>query len=424
MKIALLAALLVCCILRAQEPLSLTPEKAADVALSNNPAVTEAEGNLAAAEARLRQARAAYRPSVGFSGLAKAGLSGALNVLLPIGLANSPLFRNYAAGLFGDFTIVDFGRRRHAVRAEENRRTAAEADLERIRVGTALDARLAYLNLVEAERLEVVATEIVRAQENTVRQAQAFYEARLRSRVELELAKAALSAAVLREVEAENNTEIARAELRRSLGLSEAVSFSLADVRTQSPQLPSAGSAIAEALIGRPEIRLTAAEIGAAEEGIHVARSQRRPSLAIGSTAGYARMNPTKLSNQSAAGLALEFPLYAGGRISAEIEEAEAALVAAKGRQEQVLQQVTYEVRRALALLRNAVASLPAVEARTEASRQAARLAAGRYGEKLGSIIELTQAQAALAEATAADAVARYEIQRAEARLTAALGRK
>ena len=37
-------------------------------------------------------------PQLGFSGLSKAGLSGAMNGLDPIGLANSPFFRNFAAG--------------------------------------------------------------------------------------------------------------------------------------------------------------------------------------------------------------------------------------------------------------------------------------------------------------------------------------
>ncbi len=430
MKSLLLAGLLLRGVLLSQQqaPVSLTLETAVEVALSNNPAIAESEGNLAVAEARVRQARAAYRPSLGFSGLAKAGLSGALNLLVPVGLSNSPLFRNYAAGLFGDLTVFDFGQRRHAVQAEEHRRTAAEADLERMKLGTALSARLAYIEVLRSQRLESLAAEVVKAQEPTVRQAQAFYEARLRSRVELELAKAALSGAELREIEARNNSEIARAELRRALGVSEEVSFALADTLIDVPKLTlgvtSAGPVVAEALAARPEVQSVAAEIRAAEERVQVARTQRRPSFAIGSTAGYARMNPSKLSNQSAAGLGIDFPLYAGGRITAEVEEAEAELLAAKARQRQIAIQIGYEVRRALALLQNAVASLPAVQARRVASQHAARLASERYREKLGSIIEVTQAQAAVAEATAAESVTRYELRRAEAQLNATLGRK
>ncbi len=426
MKNLMLAGLLFRGVLlsQSQPPVSLTLEKAVEVAFSNNPAIAESEGNLGVAEARVRQARAAYRPSLGFSGLAKAGLSGALNLLMPIGLSNSPLFRNYAAGVFGDVTVFDFGQRRHAVQVEENRRTAAEADLERMKLGTALSARLAYIEVLRSQRLESVAAEVVKAQQSTVRQAQAFYEARLRSRVELELAKAALSGAELREIEARNNAEIARAGLRRALGFSEEVSFALADTLTDVPNLSSAGSAVSEALAARPEVQSIAAYIRAAEERVQVARSQRRPSFAIGSTAGYARINPSKLSNQSAAGLGIDFPLYAGGRITAEVEEAEAELLAAKARQRQIDIQIGYEVRRAVALLESAVASLPAVQARRVASQHAARLASERYREKLGSIIEVTQAQAALAEATAAESVARYDLRRAEAQLNATLGRR
>src|SRR6266581_5047640 len=65
----------------ATDPQPLSLEEAVQVALKQQPVLEEAEAAVAAAEAQVREARAAYFPQLSFSGIGKIGLSGATSAL-------------------------------------------------------------------------------------------------------------------------------------------------------------------------------------------------------------------------------------------------------------------------------------------------------------------------------------------------------
>jgi len=204
----------------AQAPTRLNLGQAVERALKENPTIREAEQELEEAEARVKQARADYFPQLGSSGLAKIGLSGALNGLDPVGLANSPLYRNLAEGVNVYHPGFDSGRTKYAVNEQQRRRDVFVANLDAAKSFVTLDTTRAFYYLLQARRLTEVAQQILRSRESNVRRAQAFYEGKLRSRVDLELARFGLSEAQLRVLEAENAVRIRQAELGRAMGTS------------------------------------------------------------------------------------------------------------------------------------------------------------------------------------------------------------
>ena len=220
----------------AQPPAPLTLAEAVAMALRQNPAVVAARKALGEADARLKQARADYYPQVGFGGIAKAGLSGATNGLGLTGLPNSPFYRNFADSLNVYQRIYDFGRTGNGVRQQEKRREILEADVRAAEAAVVLETERAFYSLLRARRLLEVAGQRVRSRELIVRQAQAFYEGQMRSRVELELARVSYSQAQLAAIEAENAVRTALAQLGRALGGSQEEDYAVAEPDKPLPQ--------------------------------------------------------------------------------------------------------------------------------------------------------------------------------------------
>ena len=410
--------------LSAESPAPLTLEEAVATALRQNPAVAAARKAVEEADARVKQARADYYPQFGFGGIAKAGLSGATNGLGLIGLPNSPFYRNFADSLNVYQRVYDFGRTRSGVRQQQHRKEIFEADLHAVEAAVILDTKRAFYNLLRARRLREVADRILQSREFTARQAQAFYEGQIRSRVDLELARVSLSQAQVAAIEAENDIRAALAQLGKALGASQETDYALQQPDMALPKLPVLAGLIEEAYQDRPEILALEAERNAAAEAVRLARSQRRPLLGMVFTGGYARFTNVLARQLLATGAGLAFPLFTGGRLEGQIEEAEAHEAALDSRLESQRQQVALEARTAYLRLQKALALIRAVQAQAEYARQAVRLAQARYGERLGTLVELNQAGAGLAEAETREVTQIYDIKIAEAELQFAVGRQ
>jgi len=407
-----------------QTSVKLSLEQAVETALKQNPAIKEAEQELEAAEARVKQARANYFPQLGSSGLAKIGLSGALNGLQPVGLANSPLYRNLAEGVNVYHPGFDFGRTKYAVNEEQHRRAVFVANLDAARALVTLDTNRAFYNLLQARRLREVSQQILRNRESNVRQAQAFYEGKLRSRVDLELARFSLSEAQLRVLEAENTVRIRQAELGRAMGASQEADYDLEELTQPLPETERLADLIEEADQKRPELLALRAGQEAAAESVRLARSHRKPMLSFFFSGGYARFTNVVASQLLALGTGLAIPLLTWGKLEGQIEEAEARKRALDNQYEALKLRVELETRTAFLRLQNALRSIETLKARAVFAREASRLARARYQERLGSIVELTQAEANLAEAEAGEVIGDYRARSSGAELRFAIGRR
>jgi outer membrane protein TolC len=402
----------------------LTLQEAIETALRQHPAVIVAREAVEAADARIRQARAGYFPQLGFSGIAKAGLSGAVNGLGLVGLPASPFYRNFADSVNASQSLFDFGRTKHLVASESKLRDAAEGDITTAEAEVILKVERAYYGVLSAQRQREVNAEIVRNREATVRQAQAFYEGQLRSRVELDLARASLSRAQLQGTEAENRVRIAVATLGAALGNPRDTEYDLETPDLNVPEMEPAETLINEAWRLRPELLSLRSEREAAAEQVEFVKSQRKPLLNLVFSGGYARFTDVLARQLLAGGAGIALPLFTGGRIAGQVEEAEAQVRILDSREELLKQQIALEIHAAWLQLKNAIDSLPTLRLQTEYARNAARLADERYREQIGSFVDLSTAQLALAEASVSEVTGLYDLKVREAELRHAAGRR
>jgi outer membrane protein TolC len=401
----------------------MTLDEAIQIAVRQNPAVAQAEAKLQEAEAHLKQARSGYYPQIGSSGLAKIGLSGALNALSPQGIANSPFFRNLAEGVTVYHPGLDFGRTKHAVHEQERRVQVFVANVAAAKSAVRLQTIRAFYRLLEARLTRHVTQERVRSREANARQALAFYEARLRSKVDLELARVSLSEAQVKAIEAENRVKAASAELTRDLGTSQQVDPTIVEGDLVSPVLAGLTELLEEAQRNRPEITALATEREAAMEAVQLARSQRKPALSFFFSGGYARFTNVLARQLMVLGAGISLPVFTWGKLEGQAEEAEARLRWVDLQLTALRQDVELETRAAYLRLQNELESIPARQAHVTHAREALQLTQARYRARMAGIIELTQAEAHLAEAKAAEATTTYSAKVAEAELNFAIGR-
>ena len=401
----------------------LTLDQAISLALAQHPAIAEAQAAVDEADARVRQARADYYPQFGNSGLAKAGLSGALNGLQPVGLPNSPFYRNFADSISIYHPGLDFGRTKHAVGVVEYGRQAATADVEAVEAAVVLDVTRAFYTVIQSRKLEDAAGAAVVGQQLTLRQAQAFVDGEIRSKVDLSLARASLAEAQLRALNASTKLRLALAGLGRVLGDSNAQLDVLADPPARPPRLDPLDGLLDEAQAGHPKIRALMARRDGAFETVRLSQSRRKPMLSFFFTGGWARFTSLTLRNLTAVGTGLQFPLFSFGKHEGAIEEAESRLRLLDYRLEDLRQQVALEIRSAYHRLDSSLRAIPLREVQTQASREAVRLARARYREQLGTMVDLNHADSRLAQAEADQLVGLYAAKIAEADLHFGVGR-
>ena len=400
----------------------ITLEDAIATARENRPSIAAARAEAEAAAARVRRNRAAYYPQIGSSGLAKAGLSGSMNGLEPVGIANSPFFRNFAEGIHVSHPGLDGGRVKYSVEHARAESAAAQAELAATEADVGLEVADAYFEVLsQIARLEA-ANRNVEGREATQRQAKAFYEGGLRSRVDYALAQSAVAQARVEQSNADSGRQIAQVKLLRAMGqpLDQGLEVDQPAHRDDNPGLDEL---LAEARENRPDLAAARARRDAQEMSVRRVEAQYKPSLSMFFSGGWARFNPLVLSSLTSVGAGLAAPLFTFGKRRAEIDEAEAHLRRMDYHVEDLLQLIELDVRVAHSQLQAASEVVPLIAIEVGAAGDAVRLARARYREQLGSAVEVTQAEAALANAEAKAAKARYALGTAQARLDHAVGR-
>ncbi len=407
------------------QPLSL--DDAIRIALAKHPAIKEAEAAVLAAEARVKEARASYYPQLSFSGIGKVGLSGATGALGLPGFPASPFFRNtaYSGNLYQ--TIFDFGRIKHFVASQralsESTRVQEIEEEQRIVLGV----RRGYFSVLEALQLERVAKQIVEDRSLTRDRARAYYQAGLGSQLELSLAQANLAEAQGGLIQAQNTINTAFAALRAAMGVDGSQSYELQNPKTETVSLPPLDDLVQSGLKDRPDEQALQFKITALSENLGLARAQSLPSINGFAAGGQGRFNGTTVKEEQRHGvgaLGLLVPIFTGGRLKAEREEARAELQGATAGNEELQQQIRLQVSQAYYQLQDLSGRIRAADEQRKAAQQALTLAQARYQVQLSSFLEVVAAQLAAARAETSLARTQFDYERAKADLDFATGRR
>lgn len=410
----------------------LTLEQALATARERQPSLHQAQAEVAAADARARQALATLLPQVSANAQYSrttanfAGRPGSVpsNLGTAAQSASFDTFSYFNFGLGVNQLIYDFGSwdKKAAV---ERLADASRSSHAATAVQVALAVRTAYFEARAARALVRVAEETVANQSRHLEQARAFVEVGTRPEIDLAQARTDLANAQVQRINALNGYATAKAVLNQAMGINGVADFDVAD----ESMAPVEGEALdgdallAIALEARPELAALSAQLEAQARSTDGIRGAYWPRLSASTSFSEAGTALNAMAWNWDIGLALSWALFEGGRTRAQVAEADANLAAQRAQLDALKLDVRVEVERARLGVLAAKAALEAAADATDAARARLRLAEGRYETGVGNIIELSDAQVALTTAEAQAIQAEYNLATARATLMKALGR-
>ncbi len=398
-----------------QQRLSLG--QAIEMAVDNHPRVLKAELAVTAGEARVRHAHSGAYPQLNSGGIAKQGLSGSGAAFGLHGLANSPEPDDMAVSVNASYDILDFGRTKHETSARTGELAYLQHQLSAVEAEVIRDVRKAYFTALKAARLVEVAKRNLEARQLNLRQAEAFFRAGLRSKIDVHLAQAEVSRGQLRLTQAHNEEAVSLAALNHAMGSGDSSrQFQLEKPDLALREMPDLPVLIAAGLANRPELRAMEAQIEARREWVERAKKERYPRIMAAFSGGWTRFAELSLSNLLFGGFAIKLPVFTGGQLKASIQENEQAQQQAMVTRDQLLQDIPLEITIVYHQLANSTEAIRTFEQVKAHADDALCLARARYRMELADQVELALAKASQAEAESEyfSALYDYEIQTAE----------
>lgn len=214
-----------------------------------------------------------------------------------------------------------------------------------------------------------------------------------RSQVELQVQQQRLSSL-------ENDLAKQKIILARLIGLPAAADFDVADDPPYSAPPPvTFEQALTTALQNRYDLRGAEAQIQAAERARAAVRAERLPSLALAADYGVIGVNPAQSHGTFTVAGTLRIPLWQGGRISGEMEQAEATLSQRKAELEDLRGRIEADIRNAMLDLEAASSQIKLAENNRAVVAETLRLTQQKFDLGVTDIVDLVRSRESVASA-------------------------
>ena len=414
-------------------PLRLGIEEAVERAAELNEQVLVARAERARAQGIVRETRADALPDI------TADLGYTRNIQTPviffnteqgvqqitIGQANEYSFRLGLRQTLLDFSL---GPARGAARLAED---ASLAGVEAARTGVALQARIAYYDVLLDRSLLEVEERALETAEQRLNQVREFHEVGTGSEFDLLTAQVEVDNIRPRVIEARNRLEVDRNELKRTIGLPLARQLVLSDSFPLPTEIDvDLEQAVDHALAERSDLRAQRLSVDLRQEGLTSERSAALPSLFLDAavlrraSSGDVIPPSRDFSQSTTVGLALEWPIFDGAARSGRIQQARAELERERYRLQRLAEDVRLDVQQSLLALNAAREEISASESNVRRAERALEIAQTRFRNGLSTQVELNDAALAMTEARTNYARALYRYAVARAQLQAAMGER
>ncbi|MEO8334844.1 MAG: TolC family protein [bacterium] len=341
----------------------------------------------------------------------------------------------YTLGLAVSQNVYSGGRIEGQTAAADAQKRSAQIELTSQRAQLALDVTQAYFDAVLADRLVVIADTALAQTEDLLRQTQVGRQ--VGSQSEFELLRATVSRDNQRPtlIARRGDRDVAYFRLKQLLNLPLDAPVQLTtpiDEPAAVTQLIAA-NAVADttavavsadtATANRATVRESEQALRAQEGQLKVARADRLPTFSL--TSNYQRLFfpnnllPTisQYSENWTVGGSIALSLFSGGRVTGQVEVAQANLDEARARLEQSKELAALDTRVAYNQLQSAEAAFSASRGTAGQAQRAYSIDQLRYREGLSTQTDLTQSRLLLEQANANQAQSARDLAVARARV-------
>jgi outer membrane protein TolC len=378
---------------------TLTIADVVDLALRNNPATRASWSQARSAAALLGSARGEYFPELNGSATTSRIKSPATNT------RSAGQRTEYGPSVSLNYLLLDFGGRSGSVEAARQNLFAASLSHNATIQNTVLEAQTSYFTYMATIALLAAERTAIAEAQASLNAAQQRNRVGLATIADVLQAKTALSQEQLTLETSQGLVQAARGGLAAALGLPPNLPFDLAPITGPVPVrtlTDSVDNIINTALQNRPDLAAARAAASAAYSRVRVARAAALPSLNLGGNGSRIYSSPSTFAGPSyTLSLGLSIPIFNGFSHQYDIAAARAQADAIAALADQTRQDVVTQVFVSFYTLQTAQQRAATADDLLASAEQSAQVAAGRYREGVGSILDLLTAQTALGNARA-----------------------
>ncbi len=394
-----------------------------DVALSNNPVTKASWADARAAAAGLGSARAAYLPALSLDG------SIGLKDTHDSHAATDTNQQSRGPGLGLSWLLFDFGGRDAGREKALQSLVAANWSHNATLQDIILSVQKAYFQYMAAKAVVVASQADLKDNEQHLAAAEALHQAGIATIADVLQMKTALSQARLALQTAQGAIFTTRGALATTMGVPANLPFDIEDDPGQiTPDTidQQVDELIGTALSRRPDLAAAQARYLASAAQAKKTRADGLPTLSLNgaATATWFQIDTDaangpfdRREDMYTAGLTLRVPLFTGYANTYDTAKAEAEAEAQAERSIAMEQQVVIQVFQSYYTLQTAIEKVQGIEDLLASAQQSEEVAAARYKEGVGTILELVSAQTALASARAQGVQAAWQWRTAMAQL-------
>jgi outer membrane protein TolC len=399
------------------EPLTL--DQCIAIALEYHPSLQSACREVAGATAGVNASKAATLPQLAVAG------AYTQNNGQPVGGFLSSPPEGFAVAVSAKQLIYDSGRTPAAIRDAKYTLAASAADYSDVEQTVVLGVRQSYYGVLAAEQFVVTQTQARDLSELHLKEARARHDEGIAPKADVTKADVEVSNAELGLIHAQNGVSLAHAALNNALGLPPTTSLKLAGQR-QTPQgQPGLEDSLAMAYSNRPELKRVEAQIQSAQEKVKVAGAATKPAVYLAGGDVWPRtisgIGPANGSNWTV-GITASQSIWDGGGTKARVQQAREAVGKLQADLANEKQQVGLEVQQAYLNVMEADQRVIAAAKLVEQADENYRIAQGRYGEGVGPMIDVVDAETQLTAARTSHVQAQLDALVGRAKLDRATG--
>lgn len=365
-----------------------------DLALCNNPQTREIWANARVQAAQVGVARAAYLPGLAGSVSASRNWTDAAG-------RNSPYDQN-SAGLTLSYLLYDFGARDATLENARQLLAAAAATQDSTVQAVFLAAVQAFYQAQASVTALVAAQESERASNESFKAAEARYKVGSATPADKLQAQTAWSQATLNRITAEGSLKNAQGALANVIGQDAHRPLNLVPAAQIAPGEAferDVNALVEEARRRRPDLLAAEAQVRAAAANLDAVRAAGRPSISLAARSGLLSTDGSAATHDSSVGVTLNIPFFSGFAPTYRARAAEAQADARGAQRDRIRLQVALDVWNAYHNLHTATQALRTSTDLLDSATQSEQVALGRYKAGVGSILDVLNAQSALASA-------------------------
>ena len=387
-----------------------------------NPSLVIARQEVVRSEAGVQGALSAYTPNASLV-LARGRTGGTIFVDTVAGVIPvSTLSERREADVVISQTVWELGRK-ESVRGAKFALGASRASEQAAWQDLALSVSQRYYAALAAEQLVGVAQATLAAAKDHEKLVKARAQVGEGAPVDVAPAEADVANAEFSVLQAENDAALAKAQLKREMGVSPTYNLRVAPPESAVEVAPLAplSDDLKLALQGRPELLAARDSIAASQQELHVAKTLEYGTIAVTGQYDRGLTGPSDETSWLAVVSATAF-LFDGGGRAANTQAARANLCTVQAQEQQLVNAIGLEVESARLDVETARKSAQSAQKAVTSAQAQLAAAEGKYKEGVGIFVEILDAQQTVARARTNSVRARYDLQTALVALRRATG--